>query len=721
MTSSFKPETTQSSFSRPSAPVVSMNIPKVNGFIAKFFYNYYMPDERTNESPSIPDYLKRKSIEQVNTEVVDFSLRVPRYIKLQWESPAGMIAPPGPLLANSPAASIRSNLDKIQTEESFLKSKFSSHSISSYSSITDANAEIMSIGGSLYPGLDASLSEINDGSTNDPLEQQSLAASNSTQTSLIKSQLPTSIVNYDSPSSKSSFIIPKVSSQKESIMPLPNSLPGIRKQQQYTLPNDTLKDVGFSLSKLVDTYNQNGIQGFTVAMQTQKGASSEKDKFNSVSSAVKNIEDIATNPFKSLGIAFYDKNNSQINVDLGYKSLKDKINKNPLHVQINKLTSIDIFASSSIITSKDLKNINLGYRQANKESAELDDVFAHPTYVGPVVQTPDSFESSAGLAGYLIERSVYTNGGFEKDKTYTIENAYVTDFVDTSVLFGKEYFYSIRSIVRVSTTGYDEETNEIREIQYFIGSRSIDTTIKTFEFVPPPQPVDLNFIWDYKNKKLQITWGMPVNSQRDITQFQVFRREKIEEPFELISQKCFDNSKLKYRTGEIIDGNLKSTSSENLQFVQYSDQPVMFHIDDDFKSDFVNLKSSKFIYTIASIDAHGMSSNYGAQFEVVFDFFKNALVKKLISSPGAPKPYPNLYVKIDAFKDVIKTSGINSTKLKIYFMPEYFKVSYSNGRIQRMVTTKQDNAYYKIQFINLQNQKGDSLKINIDDPHELTK
>ena len=127
-------------------------------------------------------------------------------------------------------------------------------------------------------------------------------------------------------------------------------------------------------------------------------------------------------------------------------------------------------------------------------------------------------------------------------------------------------------------------------------------------------------MWDYKNKKLQVTWGMPVNSQRDITQFQVFRRQSIEEPFELIAQKCIDNSKLKYRTGEIIDGNFKNMSPENLQFVEYSDQPVMFFIDEDFKVDPKSLKSSRFIYTIVSIDAHGMSSNYGSQFEINFDF-----------------------------------------------------------------------------------------------------
>lgn len=707
-----KPETVMSSFSKPSSPVVSMKVPSVTEFISNFFYNYYTIDERTNENSNIPNHLKRKSIEQINSEVIDFSLRIPRYIKLQWHGPVGSIAPAGLLLANSPATSIESNLNKIQTEESFLKSKFSSHSISNYDSIRDASSEIMSIGGKLYPGIEDAFPEIATGTSKDSID-----ASQSTMTNTNFTSNRTSI-DYSSPTG-----IPKVITiaqpARQTRDTFPNSINQINKQQQYSLSNDDLGDSGFSLSKLVDTYNKNSLKNYSLTNQTIRGAVSEKDKFLNIASSVKSVEDIATDSARSHGITFYDSSNNQIKINSGYEALKAKVNKNPLNLQINKLAAIDIFASSSLFPHE-RKKINKNYTLVHKETAEIDDVYSQPVYVGPAIQTPDAFETSAGLIGYLIERSIYTADGYEKDKTYTVENAYVLDFIDTSILLGKEYFYSIRSIVRISTTGYDEETNEIREIQYYIGSHPVTTTVKTFEFVPPPHPVELNFIWDYRGKNLQIAWGMPVNSQRDITQFQVFRREKVEEPFELIVQKCFDQSKLKYRTGEVIDGNAKNMSPEVLQFVEYSDQPVLFFIDKDFKIDVESQKSSKYIYAITSIDAHGMSSNYGSQFEVTFDFFKNILVKKLISSAGAPKPYPNLHINVDAFKDVIKTDGFSSTKLKVYFMPEYFKIINETGLIQRMVSTKQDNAYYKIQFINLQNQKSDSLKIVIDDPYELT-
>jgi hypothetical protein len=143
-------------------------------------------------------------------------------------------------------------------------------------------------------------------------------------------------------------------------------------------------------------------------------------------------------------------------------------------------------------------------------------------------------------------------------------------------------------------------------------------------------------------------------------------------------------------------------------------------LDLDFKADPETLTVSKFIYAITSVDAHGLISNYSSQFEVTFDFLKNQLVKKIISNSGAPRAYPNMYLMTDTFKDVIKTSGGFSKKMKIYFMPDYLKLgNQQNGIIQKMVETKQSDSFYKIQFINLQNQKSDSIKIKIDDSNDF--
>lgn len=699
MTTFFRPKNEQQSYSKPSAPVVSMNLPPIANFNSEFIYNYHVNDERTNESPPIPEYFKKKSMEQSSSEVLDYALRVPRYVKLTWDLPKTPIAQPSSLLENNSQNSIQSNLQKIHTEESFLKSRYSSFSISNQDAINDAGIEINSLGGNNISALVDSNNNSKDG-FGSFFNAKGVIANSGNQVSILN----------NSTNGKPKLVrLPKDSKKLRN--DFPNSITEISKRSKNQLVGS--KKIGYSPFAVADTFNTNNLKKVG---DNAKNASIKQD----IQSSTKNIEDMAIDHLAN-GVMFFDKNNKLKNSSSGFRKTIDVIQKNPLSLQINKLMAVDAFASSSIL-SFDLRKINDEFQKARSQFSELDDSFGQPFYVGPQILNPDLFQTTVGITGYLIERSIMGERGFEKDKTYTVENPLINNFVDTAVLFGRAYHYSIRTIFKVITTGYDDDVDEIREVGYLIGSKPTETMIKTFEFVPPPPPVDLNFIWDYKDKKLQITWNMPVNSQRDIKQFQVFRRENVEEPFELISQKCFDFSTLKYTTGESIDGNLKNEySSEFQQLIQYHEEPVTFHIDDDFKINPRALKASKYIYSIVSIDAHGMSSNYSSQFEVSFDFFKNVLTKKLISSAGAPKPYPNLYLNIDAFKDVIKTSGMSSTRLKVYFMPEYFKIMYGDHRIQRMVSTKQDNAYYKIQFINLQNQKSDSLKITIDDPHELTK
>ena len=67
----------------------------------------------------------------------------------------------------------------------------------------------------------------------------------------------------------------------------------------------------------------------------------------------------------------------------------------------------------------------------------------------------------------------------------------------------------------------------------------------------------------------------------------------------------------------------------------------------DFEFD----KNKKFIYALACVDAHGLTSNYSVQMEISFNRRENKLVRKLISRSGAPKPYPNAYLNRDLFID----------------------------------------------------------------------
>ena len=122
------------------------------------------------------------------------------------------------------------------------------------------------------------------------------------------------------------------------------------------------------------------------------------------------------------------------------------------------------------------------------------------------------------------------------------------------------------------------------------------------------------------------------------------------------------------------------------------------------------MKNSEFIYAVAAIDAHGLTSNYSEQIKVSFDVYKNILNTKIISLAGAPKQYPNLYLKEDLFIDSIKTS--NKKTLNLYFTPDCYKASLTNNSVKNLVKTS--GTSYKINFINLDNQDSSQLEIKLE-------
>jgi len=481
--------------------------------------------------------------------------------------------------------------------------------------------------------------------------------------------------------------------------------------------NDGVLDLGTSQATNIDKYVGNLLKEYSAEARDSSSSNAVK---NQIRQAIQNIEKIADRPSETLNISFYDNEGKKILNTSGFDRLVSG-QKVFLRTQINSLVAPDLFEKSNLLENTRVQ-INSQYKNSkNKQVLDANEAQVQPISIGKVLSPKQSDSVFKDTIGYIVERYEKIDSGFYKDKTFVIENPSITQFTDVYVKYGSTYYYSIRTVAKITSPGFDNDLREIREITYLVSSKPIMAFVECAEYVPPPPPVDLNFIWDYKKRKLRVVWGMPVNSQRDIKQFQVFRRSAIDEPFELIKQKCFDYSTKKYLSNESVDGNRTDMTGEELSFIDYSTVPLLFHVDDDFKVDTEFLTSSKFIYCIGCVDAHGMVSNYSAQFEVSFDFYKNKLVKKFISSAGAPRPYPNMRIDADLFKDTIKVKGSSSVKMKVYFVPEYFKVIDNNGKVTRLVSTKSENSFYKIQFINLQNQKSDSLKITIDDPENLTK
>lgn len=305
------------------------------------------------------------------------------------------------------------------------------------------------------------------------------------------------------------------------------------------------------------------------------------------------------------------------------------------------------------------------------------------------------------IVGYIIDKTeINAQGETIEHPPIVIENPQSSVSADFRVKYNSRYKYTIRTIAQFILPAIDDDTGDVATITLLVSSKpSPPVYVRCRETDAPPPPADFNFTWDYDQNSLLVHWCFPTNSQRDIKKFQVFRRRNIDEPFELLKMYDFDDSLVKYPDKENPDPRL----------VEFLGGPVTFYTDDDFKV------SSRFIYAVASVDAHGFSSNYSAQFEVWFDQFKNVLKKRLISHSGAPKPYPNLYLETDTFVDTMRVGGPGSRRMRLYFNPEYFNLTDDDEQFIRTIATKQQGGNYKLQIVNLDNQKSATVTVTIDD------
>lgn len=388
---------------------------------------------------------------------------------------------------------------------------------------------------------------------------------------------------------------------------------------------------------------------------------------------------------------------TQINTKL-FHDVVDRMIKDPQTMYGDDLHSLHQFSKQSQQTSRQQFSLSVN---------ENDYKTIVPFVSLQVRRTASSSEKqSAEVVGYLVDKSEITPTGLVNNyPPIVIENSRVTTSADFRIKYGTTYCYSMRTVVRFTLPAIDSETGDVATIQILVSSKpSNKVYVKTYEHIAPPAPTDVDFTWNYETDNLLVHWTFPPNSQRDIKKFQVFRRKDVTHPFELIKMYDFDDSVVKADDKETPDATL----------IEYLSSPVTFFTDDEF------LKTSKYIYAIASVDAHGMTSNLSAQFHLSFDPFKNKLVKSLVSHTGAPKPYPNLYLENDTFVDTIRVNGPNSKRLKLYFNPEYYQLYDDDNKFVKVLSTIQDGGEYSIQFINLDNQKSQVLNVKIDDQVQTT-
>lgn len=436
---------------------------------------------------------------------------------------------------------------------------------------------------------------------------------------------------------------------------------------------------------------------------------------------------LADFPKDSLGLRVYDERKNEVDEDDLLRSITDSVS---LSLKINNSIIPDVFKNSKIKkNSTNLSALSVSYSSALSGFKNREGLSLVPVQNDHAETSTSKLTHPIKLVGYIVERYRTSGNGFEKEKTFYVEDIQKTTLEDASVVYGVTYVYTVRVVASVKLLTYSPDGFSVNSSTFYISSRPVSIPVECYEYSPPPEPNNIRFVFDYVRRNLKIHWDMPVNPQKDVKQFQIFRRKSIREPFELISQYGFDNTEFgsgmtRYTTGEVVDANnIGQMTKENKKLVKVSENPVYMHVDEDFTVDPEFFISSDYIYSICSIDAHGMISNYSSQHRVTFDPYKNKLVSEVICDAGSPRQYPNMNLRKDAFKDTISVSGDTSRKLDIYFTPEYLKVKDERNISYKVVEAQIDksDSYYLLQFINLDNQKMQSIKIVIKDPERLTE
>lgn len=433
--------------------------------------------------------------------------------------------------------------------------------------------------------------------------------------------------------------------------------------------------------------------------------------------------------FSGDGITFYNRDNKEIKNGLYADAASLKFD-----VQLSDKFAGDFFnnmssnplsysTAGSLVNAEQMLEIQATHRKNTNAAILPGDYIPNVTYFDRSDSLAFHEPPKAGTCGYVIDKYIIDSTGRRVFlESIVLPNYNYNSFVDKKIVYGAVYAYELRVLSMIQmTVGGDllEESpgtldSKIFRIKFLVKSRaSKQIKVKCFDNVPPP-PTDLvTFRYDFENNRLAIKWKYPHTKQKDIKKFQVFKRLSIFKPFTLIAQFDFTDSLVPVDDIEYID--------PAVNFRVNSGQTVCF--DEGFD------KSGDAIYSIVTVDAHNLTSNYSDQVRVVFNRSKNIIETTTISPSGAPKQYPNFFISttmaqnietVRYTEDVIRDSG--HLKMKVYFDPETLKVL-DQGRPCHFLTRTESSSNleipfvgkYKFQIINIDRQKSNILDINIHD------
>ena len=635
------------SVSQPSKEIYVIDVPEVKQFQAVYNYNFFVPDESVNATGGVPANVLARPGSEVDSSFIQYSItRVPRFVAFSWTKPK------------------ISDVGAGVSEQASRNNAFKTTGAQYGTLILDNLANIIS--------------------------EDNFASNNFSAIHFHDGQIDTKVHELVSGT------MVKMSMENE---------------------HDSNTSHYKAAQKMIPMLPNNITPHFVFQAMTQPGiAYGAQFYIPAASSANASTGGGMAMPDTSIRVRsdYYDrlkrvKVNTQINTKF-IQDLVDRTIKDPTSTTAASLTNMHQYA----------KRAQHAANQRFSPAVSEQDYKTFVPYINVRQQgtTAHTEKYGAEIVGYIIDKfEILPDGTTVAGTPIVVDNADANTCADFQVKFNTYYCYTVRTIAQLTLPAINDDDGSVATIKILVSSKATNKVyVSTLKLDPPPPPGDVDFVWNYETDDagdpigLMVTWAFPVTSERDIKQFQIFRRKRIEDAYELQKVYNFDDSVVPFPATENPDPSLV----ENLT------SPACYWQDNDFDWTVNTSRDKGLIYSIVAIDAHQLTSNYSAQFRVWFDRFQNKLQKELISHLGAPKPYPNLYLEGDLFKNTIRVGGPHSKTMKLYFNPEYYYLYDDRNRYVKLLETAQTGGSYKLQFINMDNLKSQDLDITINDLSSLT-
>ena len=280
------------------------------------------------------------------------------------------------------------------------------------------------------------------------------------------------------------------------------------------------------------------------------------------------------------------------------------------------------------------------------------------------------------LCGYVVSKYRIVDGN---DKYMYSRFVPTTQYRDPFVAYGQTYRYQLRPVFAKYISNERSSTGQfIDNTVVFVGAEEsafIDVECTELKVPSPPRNPKYDYV---QNSNLKVSWERPESyvfdegkafDTDDIKGYQLLLRNSLEEPYRLYRYFTFNNT---------VPANLRTKSKETItdEYIISSEYPVPDTVPADdipsfyeYREYILNIRSNvDYYFALCSIDAHGNSSNYSAQYKVRRNNVTGEVDIQLVCPEGSPKQYPNLLVPGKLVQPSFKASGYKF--LDVYFAPD---------------------------------------------------